>query len=748
MLPLPYSVSTAVYLFVFSLCTPILNAQNNTRAQQQAEFTLQIAKSNAPVKIDGELSEAVWSTAAVATNFWMKWPRDGGPAPAQTEVRCTYDDKFLYVGVVCLDSTPQHVLQSLKRDVGYWDSDGFAIILDPANAAGNGYFFGVSPAGVQTEALLATGVDEMDRNWDNTWFVETKNYHDRWTIEYAIPFRILRFKEGKTTWGINFIRNDLGNNIYSLWARTPFEFDGTDLGWTGALLWDQAPHRAKGNYNFAPYLTGGVNKDYEADTNWKTDAGAGLDAKIGVGSGLNLDVTVNPDFSQIEIDEQVINLTRFDVMLPEKRTFFLENADLFGNFGIPPIRPFFSRRIGLTGDGAAVPILGGLRLTGNLNSDTRIGVMSMQTRAKDADPAHNFSAVALNRRLFGRTTVAGYFVNREAFNEGEHLPNDYSRNAGAEFSFTSTNGKWSAWATHHRTMKPDNNTQNWWGNMGFGYNTRRFNWLLDVTHMGQNYFADVGFERRIENYDVMRDTTLRIGYNFIFNNLSYTIFPKKKHSKVNFIQLEGEIFNVFNPDGTWNESSNNFQLSFNYKNSSELSFSISPNWTNVPVSFKFDDEEDLSRCPALPADQYQFTGVGAEWNSDYRKRWVLSVSTNAGGFYNGKQYAASVDFSYRFQPVLNLRIGASYNRLDFPAPYCDVELFNITPRIEVFFKRNLWWTTFIQYNTQADNFNINSRLQWRYRPMSDLFLVYTDNYAVQIWGIKSRALVLKASYWL
>lgn len=743
----PMSLFRHTLPFIILWLPDLIFAQNNTRTQQQAEFTVQIARTTETIHLDGELSESVWANAPMASNFWMKWPRDGGPAPEQTEVRCTYDDKFLYIGVVCRDSSPQHVVQSLKRDVGYWDSDGFAVVLDPANAATNGYFFGISTAGVQTEALLATGVDEMDRNWDNTWFTETKIYPDRWTAELAIPFRILRFKEGQTTWGINFIRNDLGNNIYSLWARTPFEFDGTDLGWTGSLLWDTAPRRAKGNYNFSPYITGGAFRDYEAGEKWTTKPNAGLDAKIGVGSGMNLDVTVNPDFSQIEIDEQVINLTRFDVMLPEKRTFFLENADIFGNFGIPPIRPFFSRRVGLNEDGSPVAILGGLRLTGNLNSDTRLGVMSMQTKAKDGNPSQNFSALGLNRRLFGRTTLAGYLVNRESFKDGDRQNDAFSRNAGIEFGHTSTNGKWSAWLTHHRSFKPNIANNNWWGNSGFAYNTRKFNWLFDVTHMGEQYHADIGFERRIENYDVRRDTTLRIGYNFVFNELSYNIFPKKATSKLNFIEIGAELFNVFNPNSSLNESSNALGVSFNYKNSSELSFRLEPSWVNVPVSFKFDDEP-VDICPALDPGQYQFVNFGAEWNSDYRKLWFLSVGANAGGFYNGNQYGAKVQFTYRFQPVVNLTLSASYNRLDFPNPYCDVAFFNLTPRVEVFFRRNLWWTTFIQYNNQADNFNINSRLQWRYRPMSDLFLVYTDNYAAQVWGVKSRALVLKMNYWL
>ena len=677
----------------------------------------------------------------------MKWPRDGGPAPQQTEVRCAYNDQFLYVGFRCFDSTANHVTASLKRDVGYWDSDAVAMVLDPINVANNGFFFGVSSAGVQTEALLsATNSGDMDTNWDNTWFAETRQQVDGWTAEYAIPLRILRYKGGQNRWGINFIRNDLGKNMYSVWAAIPFQFDGLDLGWTGALEWDVPPPRAKGNYNISPYLTAGATRDYENGKTWKTPFNAGADAKIGIGSGMNLDLTVNPDFSQIEIDEQVINLTRFDVMLPEKRTFFLENADLFGNFGIPPVRPFFSRRVGLDDDGTPLPILGGLRLTGNLDDNTRVGLMNMQTRAKAGKPARNFTALAVNHRLFGRTTVSGYFLNREEFEGREVRPDKYSRNAGMEFTYISTDGKWMGWATHHRSLKPGINTKNWWGNSGVAYSARKFNAILDFTHAGENYYADMGFERRIENYDFLRDTVLRIGYNFIFSNMNYRIFPKKESGKLNFIEFEGEFFQVINPNRSLNESSNSVQVSFAFKNTSQINVALRPSWANVPVSFRF-DEDDLNACPPLPPDVYRFASGGVEWSSDYRKPLILYASANTGSFYNGRQIALESRVTWRIQPVMNLTLGASYNRLDFPDPYCPVELLNITPRVEVFFARNLWWTTFVQYNTQADNFNINSRLQWRYRPMSDFFVVYTDNYGADTWNAKSRALVVKTNYW-
>jgi hypothetical protein len=732
------------YLLALILSSVLLRAQS-TRTLHQDTFQMYVSPSSGAILVDGDLSEPVWQSPYVATDFQLKWPRDGGPAPVQTEVRCTADDRYVYFGVTCYHTGPL-VIQSLKRDAGYWDSDGFSVILDPTNSANSGYFFGINAAGVQMEALLSVTSDDEDINWDNTWLSETKVYADRWTAEIAIPLRILRYNANQCAWGVNFIRNDLKSGLYSTWARIPFQFNATDLGWTGALRWDNSPRRVKGNVNIIPYATMALNNDYEEQTGLQVKPGVGLDAKVGVGSGLNLDLTINPDFSQIEIDEQVVNLTRFDIMLPEKRTFFLENADLFANFGIPPIRPFFSRRIGLTDAGEAVPIAGGARLTGNLDGDTRIGVMTMQTRARNADPARNYTALATRRRVFGRSTVGGYFLNREAFREGKIESKDYSRNAGMELNFISTDGKWNAWSSYHHSFRSGLKNKNAWGNTGFIYSGRKFTILTDVLKMGENYYADMGFETRINNYDIARDTTLRIGYNFVYNNMSYRIFPKNTAQRLNFTEIESEFFQVINPDGTWNESSNNVGITWNFKNTSEIEVSANMNGANVPVAFKFDDG-DVAECPALLPDRYRFVSGEMRWSSDYRKKFFISVTGGGGSFYSGQQFSARLEMNLRIQPIVNFRLALAYNLLDFPEPVCDVEIFNITPRIEVFFAKNIWWTTFLQYNTQADNFNINSRLQWRFRPMSDLFLVYTDNYAVQVFGAKNRALVLKASYW-
>lgn len=730
-----------------ALLTTILCAQE-ARNDMQARFRLQAKKTNLPIKIDGKLDDPAWQNADTTSHFWLKWPMDGRHANAQTKVHCTYNEQFLYIAATCYQDSGKYILQSLKRDVGYWESDGIAVVLDPVNLSNNGYFFALTPAGVQTEALIAASSgSETDESWDNVWWGEVQNYPDRWTAEFAIPLRILRFKDGQKEWGINFIRNDANRGHFSAWVQIPLQFNGTDLGWTGALQFEEGPKNASRNYAFIPFVTGGTDRDTENGIPARAYGDIGLDAKIGLGSSLNLDLTINPDFSQIEIDEQVINLTRFNIQLPEKRTFFLENADLFGNFGFDLIRPFFSRRIGLDDNGNQIPILAGLRLSGNLNADTRIGVLNMQTRKHEAQNPENFSALVFDRRLFGRTTLRGYFLNRQETGAQELNTKNWSRNAGGEFLYIAPKGSIQSWVGYHQSFKPEINQQDWWGQTGFEYTSRNFEFIADFLHMGANYYADMGYELRVANYDAARDTTLRIGYNYKFMEATWRILPKQESSKLNSTEISANSFMVFNPNFSINEYNSGINLELNFRNTSQFALYTNFNYANVPVSFKFDDEP-IEKYPALPAARYTFANARMEWTSDSRKALNWSAGFTGGEFYNGLQWTADLSIGLRAQPWGNFRVAASYNKLDFPKPYADAEILAITPRIEFFFSRNLNWTTFLQYNTQANNFNINSRIQWRYRPMSDVFVVLTDNYFAQGWAHRNRALVVKLNYWL
>jgi hypothetical protein len=712
--------------------------------------TYQIVRTDAPVKIDGVLDEEIWSQVPVAGGFWMSFPVDDRKVEdrLQTEVRMTTDGQFIYIGAVC-HGPEDYVIKTLKRDAEFWDGDGFGVVIDPVNEKTNGFTFGVSPAGVQTEYLVTgqTGRREdlepgrlrkgVNLAWDNKWHSEVTNHPDHWVVEIAIPFKTLRFEESKSQWGINFFRRDASTNTIHTWAPVPIEFNETDLGYTGVLSWDRAPEKAPRNFAIIPYVRGGVSKDYEGGTPADPIFQAGVDAKVPVTSSLNLDLTLNPDFSQVEVDEQVINLTLFDVRLPEKRLFFLENSDIFEDFGIPPMRPFFSRRIGLDEDGAPIPILYGARLSGNVNQNLRMGVMNLQTREQDGFLPQNYTTAAFHQQVLARSVIKGYINNRDALRAEDP---DYNRSVGLEFLFQSADGRLQAFGGGAKSFSPGLNKKSYFYNTGIGYDNRNLSVYTNLSGIGNNYRADMGYIQGQRYYDAERDTSVYIGYHHLFTRLGYTFYPENSRRILSHAVNGRHIYDV---DSALSMLNNELEASYTlkFKSTAQFQLSVNHNDINLLFPFTFIDGEPL------PSGIYRNNQAEFAFQSDQRRLFSLKGGVSYGSFYGGNRTQYMLQVKFRAQPWGNFSVNFEQNDLDFPAPYGADNLFLINPRIEINFSRSLFWTTFLQYNTQQDNFNINSRFQWRFAPMSDLYIVYTDNYAVEFWGPKHRALVIKLNYW-
>jgi hypothetical protein len=710
----------------------------------QQKYQLKTTRATDPIKIDGELNEASWQNAQPINNFWQKEPLDTGHAQRQTEVRVTYDDNFLYFGIINYD-TSYYVIQTLKRDVDPGASDGVAVILDPVNGRTNGFLFVVNPYNVQAEDLLtANGGGDISLSWDNKWFSQTTRHPDKWIVEMAIPFKTLRYETGNKVWGINFIRADLKNNEYSTWTKVPINLQFYDFGYTGALIWDEPPPSPGRNISIIPYVTGELSSDRENGEKADGEFNAGFDAKIALSSKLNLDLTVNPDFSQIEVDQQVTNLTRFDIFFPERRTFFLENADLFTSYGFPGSNPFYSRTIGLDKDGNRIPIYGGLRLTGSIDNRTRIGIMNIQTGKKGDFPAQNYSAVSVTHRLLKRSTIKGYYFGHEAFMDEQKKKDNpldrYGRNAGFEIGYTSNKGDIQTWYGLHKSWKYGINDKDHFTYLGGGYFGRKFSGFINVTQTGTNYYADMGFIQRIENYDAALDTTIRLGYKNLFSTTSYTMFSKKGKLNNHQITFNNDIY--WNPDGSFNERTSEIIYVFNFKNTSELRIGAN----NVEVHLLF--PTSFTDYDPLPKGTYHYGNYHLRYQSDGRKKFIYNAGVRFGTFYNGTIHQYTAGIKYRAQPWGNFGVDFEQDDLKFPDPYGKAILFLIAPRIEINFSNSIFWTTFIQYNTQENNININSRFQWRFKPMSDLFIVYTDNYfSDPFLKNRNRALVFKLNYW-
>lgn len=730
-----------IYLVSISAFSAVENSGNDNESATRFSGIQKVSD----ITIDGVPDDEAWESLVTIDQFTKQWPSDSGSAIFQTEVKIGYDDDYVYIAAYLYDNGGKRTIQSLKRDSdSHWSSDGFSVVFDPIGEKTNGYLFGVNAGGAQFEAtlnLLGTFTD-LDANWDNKWFSSVQQYVDYWFVEMAIPFKTLRYSPNITSWRMNFLRSDMTNNEYSTWAKVPRNLPFFDLNNTGELSWQQAPPKSKGNIALIPFVSGEISKNHQDLEDTKYNGKAGIDAKIGITSSLNLDLTINPDFSNVDVDQQVTNLDRFSLFFPEKRSFFLENSDLFSNFGPWRINPFFSRRIGLN-NGEPIPILFGARISGNLTKGLRIGVMDVQTRETDEFDAQNYGVAAFQQTLFGKSSIRGIFVNRQRTSTSENTTGrEFNRVAGLEFQYRSQNGKVGGTLRYHSSFNPEKFNDRDLYSVNINYNSRSFFTGITADRVGKNFILESGFNPRLNNYDPVGDTTIRIGFTRINPWIGYNFFSKEG----SFITQHGpRAWSVLylNNDGSINEIASTFIYDFNFKNTGGGFIRARNVIVDLPYPLDFIDD-----ATPLPAARYNYTEFTAGLSSDTRKAISYELNGTYGSFYNGEKITGGGQINFRAQPWGNFGISYVANHIDLPAEYGNVTFHLIGPQTEISFSNKMFWTSFLQYNNQAKNFNINSRFQWRYRPMSDIFLVYSDNYATPSLDTKNRAIVLKVTYWL
>ncbi len=706
----------------------------NVCAQKKNEsFQLHIHKSSSLIKINGMMDDSAWQNADVTSKFFMVLPMDTSLARVKTEVRMCYDDHNLYLIAICFKSAPgSYSVESLRRDFVFGKNDNFLLFMDPFNDLTNGFSFGTNAAGAQWDGTMYEG-GKVDLNWDNKWTSKVKNYDDRWVLEMAIPFSSIRYKKGITTWGINFSRNDLRTSEKSSWAPMPRQFPTASLAYTGNLIWDEPPPSTGANISLIPYMLGGFSKDYETSTaaNYRKDLG--IDAKIAVSSSLNIDLTINPDFSQVEIDRQVTNLDRYELFFPEKRQFFLENGDLFANFGYATIRPFFSRRIGL-----GVPINFGARISGKPDKNWRIGAMNMQTGSVSATglPAQNFVVASVQRKIFSRSNIGIIFINKQSLqykpgaDSGKPVYSDYNRNIGIEYNLASSNNIWTGKVMILKSFTPGKQGGDLVQAAHLQYNSRR--WLLYWQHeyVGKNYNAEVGY--------VPRNAYIKIN-----PQAGYTFFPKGGKVLSHGPKLFYTLYNTESFRRTDDELI--FAYNFSFRNQSTFALWIAHDYVQLQQPF---DPTNFKKDTLARGTHHRWYAWGSDFVSKPQSLFTYDFSTRFGGYYaNGSRFNLIANLGYRFQPYVILAINASYNNISLPAPWNLTKFWLIGPRIDVTMTNKLFFTTFVQYNEQLNNINLNTRFQWRYKAASDLFIVYTDNYLPAPFLVRNRALMLKLTYW-
>ena len=734
------------FLIVFGL-------YSKAQTSNETNFKFTIAPATGPIVVDGKLNEAAWANISEIAPFNQNFPYDTGMAIHQTRVKVTQDKNFLYIAAVCYQK--KYVVRSLRRDFENSSTDIFTVLIDPFRDKLNGFYFAVSPYGVQKEQLIYNS-NETNINWDNKWYSNVTRYDDRFEVEMAIPFKTLRYKttEGINTWNINFIRNNLYDNEKSCWAKIPRNFRLLDISFNGSMEWKQPPPKPGTNISLIPFIAGENKRDFVKGMPANAKLSAGFDAKVAITPSLNLDITQNPDFSQVEVDKQITDLSRFELFFPEKRQFFLENSDLFSGFGLQSSNPFFSRRIGIYNNpqkksNVQIPILAGARISGRLTNKLRIGLLNMQTAASEADslPSINYMAASAQRKIGARSNLAFLFVNKESsLNEKSstflHKSNSL---AGAEFNYGSANGRVDGKIFFHKVISSKSLEESY--NIGAKINVVKKHIQLNtsINDIGKNFIAEVGYVPRL---NIISHTT----------NLSYLIFPKGKLSKkVNTIKITPDYdVNYGKLDKRVTDFDAGLFFTVQFQNSAELSGSfVRMDYTYLFRDFDPTNKYEPGKLLLKKGSSYTYFSNRIGLRSSFVNAFNYDVQLKAGNYFNGTLLSLQNTISYRWQPFGSLSLDVNYNRIRLPDGFNKADFLLIGPRLDLTFTKAVFFTTFLQYNNQNNNININSRFQWRFKPVSDFFLVYTDNYyaqddplhSIQSFGKKNRALVAKLTYW-
>lgn len=665
------------------------------------------------LKIDGKLEEAAWQNAEVIQGFVQQNPFQGEKASCDTEVRVLFDQKFLYISAVCKDSLKRKTavrVQNMRRDCDFEQNDLFGFAIDGFLDKRNSVAFQTTPYGSQRDVQVIDS-DNFNREWDGLWFVRTQINADNWTAEFAIPWKTLRYPDNATELGIIFLRNIRKYNEYTVLPTVPRAFTPYRMAYE-AILTNISPPKPTANIQLNPYfLTDAfTRKDGENPQENGINPKTGGELKWAISPSTVLDVTLNTDFAQADVDRQVVNLSRYSVLFPERRQFFLENANIFNASVTDFIQPFFSRRIGLDG-GNAIPLDGGFRLT-NVTNKHSLGVLAMRQRQLDDSPVSHFGVARYSQNFGAQNRLGGMFTYRS----DEKLENNgYQVNQNTNYTFT-IDGLFrpSQTLTIQGMVSGvrDDLTGGGLAAQGFiGFQNNLF-YIGLLEYFVRNYKPGIGLERFGQDYLMTSPA------------IDFDIRPKWLPKAVRNYGPDASAYIFNNPDNgrlILAEASVSL-LDVDFQTGANVEIRHAPTWQVLEEEF-----EPIDGI-VIPAGRYFYMPVIFSYNSDLSKKIGIEASYSTGKYYNGKLNNWAL--SGRFAPIPHLEISADYeyNRFkDFGEANIKAEthLLGINTRLAL--NPRVQLIGFYQRNTAANRNVWNVRLSWEYRPLSYIFLVFNSN---------------------
>lgn len=730
-----YSRSLCIQaVLVFAMCLPVAaqTLETNPNVSTRPSATA-YSLPDVPV-IDGEvLNEDLWKMMPPVDQFIQTKPDAGRPASEKTEVRIGYTATTFYLSVVCFDREPNRlVVSDARRDATLDNTDSFLFILDTYHDGQNGFIFGTNPIGIEYDGQVdneGQGTQSVNRqqpgviggfnlNWDAAFTVKAKVGDFGWSAEFAIPLRTLRFLSGQDqTWGINFQRNIRKTNEIAYWAPLPIQFDLKRLSLEGSLTGLNL--KSPRNLKLIPYALGRVSRDFEenpSETKFEPEVGA--DVKYSITPSVTLDLTYNTDFAQVEVDQQQVNLDRFNLFFPEKRPFFLENAGQFSVGATGEADLFFSRRIGIGPGGEVVPILGGARVSGKIQ-DTNIGFLNMIT---DDRPAlgiekNNFTVARVNHQLGQRSSIGGLIVNRQSLDTSDH----YNRTFALD-------GKWglgkkatiSGYYAKTETPGMELNEQSF--KILGSYEWNGIKGAAGYSEVGEGFNPEVGFLMR-------------------------SAYRKPEVQLLKQIRMNGKLGLM-----EWRPHFS-YRSYWNYDNFLETSYLHVDNhwvWLNgleIHTGMNFTTEGvvtpfELSEDVIVPAGTYHHREAQLVCITNLSKPVYVNLRSILGGSFGGTRYLNTAILGIRLGDRFNSEYSLAVNDVnlpggDFVAKILGARLsYAFTPRINL--------SGFVQYNSEQDLWSLNMRFSILEQANTGLFLVYNDVYTAG--DVRNRGLTLKYTH--
>lgn len=707
-----------------------------------------VKKVNSSIKIDGVLNEPEWKSAIPVGDFIQQEPFDGNPATEKTEAKIIRNGENIYFGIICYDSEPDKIVSNeMRRDAQLFNNDNIEIFIDSFNDKKNCYYFRTNPSSARYDAMITDEGKNINYDWNTIWNCSSRKTDKGWVTEIAIPFHAIRFKEGLDRWGVNFGREIRRKNERTFWSYIPRGL-GTFGKYRVSLCGDMIGLKdlTKGeNLEIIPYANANRNT-YYSPNQISSNLNGGIDVLYRITGNLRADFSYNTDFAQVEADQEIVNVSRFNVFFPEKRDFFLENAGLFqfgdvifsenptgragsritssGSSEEIGYQLYYSRKIGLKeneeeDESEEIPLYGGTKIAGKIGKSS-LGIMSMQTKEKsfenEIEPTTNYSIMRLKQDLFRNSNIGMMFLNKQNSSE------KYNRGFGIDGNFPLTTF-FTMGGSVAKTSTPHLKGEDYAGTLFMDLNTDAFSWNLKYLNLGDNFNPEMGFIKREKIRNTYTTATFRKWIN------KYGIRNIRFFTSFNYITNNDNVLETRRVSGAvYTNLSSGHIFGYGIYRYSEF----------------LDEIDTINDTLLVPIGNYNYDTHSFFLSTDHGRIFSVGIDYKFGDYYGGVKRTFSPHYHFRPSSHLSIDHFYDYNHVVLPTGYFYSNV--LSARITYMFNPDFYVKTYIQWNDFDKRLSTNILFHFIQNSTNNFYIVYNENRNPDVPGLGLRDRVLMAKF--